>query len=260
MTEPVQPAAGLPQLVRLLAASERILVFTGAGVSTGSGIPDFRGPQGIWHTRTPIYFQEFMADPEARRNYWQQKLEDRADWGNARPNPTHHAIADLDAAGKVAMVVTQNIDGLHAAAGTPVDHLVEVHGTVGEIECMSCGARSDPEPAFAAFEATSEPPRCSCGGFLKSATISFGQQLRAADLARAFAAADECDLVLALGSTLSVTPAADIPLTAARRGVPYVIVNLGQTEHDRLVSVTLRIEGDVGDVVPAAVTELLEDL
>lgn len=258
MTERVDASAGLPTLVSLLTEADRVLVFTGAGVSTGSGIPDFRGPHGVWMTRTPVYFQEFMADPEARRLYWQQKYEDRASWGEARPNPTHYAIADLDAAGKVASVVTQNIDGLHAAAGIPAAHLVEVHGTVGEIECMSCGDRSDPEPAFALFAATSEPPVCLCGGFLKSATISFGQQLRSHDLTRAFEAAERCDLVLAVGSTLSVTPAADVPLAAAERGVPYVIVNLGPTEHDRQSAVTLRIEGDVGDVLPTAVTEVLE--
>ena len=241
------------QLAGLITGASEILVFTGAGISTASGIPDYRGPQGVWKTRQPVYYQDFMSSEEHQLAYWQQKMEDSGSWGAAPPNPVHHAIVDLEAAGKIAMVVTQNVDGLHALAGTSKDRLVEIHGTNREIECQTCRDRSDPEPHFATFRDTGAVPHCHCGGILKAATISFGQSLRADEMARASKAADGCDLVLALGSTLSVNPAASIPLVATERGTPYVIVNQGATDHDRLIAVTLRIEGDVGSIVPAAV-------
>ncbi len=245
------------RLTGLIREASRILVFTGAGISTASGIPDYRGPQGVWHTRTPVYYDDFMRSDEARRRYWRQKMEDRDQFGTAVPNTAHLAVAALERSGKVRMVVTQNIDGLHAAAGTSPDLLVEIHGTVRLVECQTCGERTDPEAHFATFAVTGEPPRCHCGGWLKSATVSFGQSLRPGDLARAQAAAREADLVLALGSTLSVYPAADVPVVAAAAGAPYVIVNRGPTDHDRHPLVTLRIEGDVTDVLPAAVTAAL---
>jgi NAD-dependent deacetylase len=240
-------------LAGLIASAARILVFTGAGISTTSGIPDYRGPQGVWKTRRPVYYQEFMESAEHRVAYWQQKMEDAATWGAAGPNEVHRAIVRLEEADRIEMVVTQNVDGLHALAGTSRDHLVEIHGTNLEVECQSCGARSEPEPHFASFRETGVPPVCECGGILKTATISFGQGLRSADMARAFEAADKCDLVLALGSTLAVNPAASIPLYATERGTPYVIVNQGATDHDQLRAVTLRIEGDVSSIVPVAV-------
>ncbi len=245
-------------LSRMLAVAGRILVFTGAGISTASGIPDYRGPQGVWRTERPVFYQDFMSDAASRRDYWAQKLRARDGFGGAAPNTVHEAIERLVSRGRVELVVTQNVDGLHAVAGTPEDRLVEIHGTVRHIECQTCGDRSDPAERFEEFAESGEPPECDCGGFLKPATISFGQQLRAVDLQRAFRAAEQCDLVLALGSTLSVTPAADVPLSAARRGVPYAIVNQGPTEHDGLPYVTLRIEGDVGVIVPLAIERALE--
>lgn len=247
----------IDRLAELIRGAERILVFTGAGISTASGIPDYRGPQGVWKTRTPVYYHDFMSSEEHRRAYWQQKMEDAETWGAAPPNDVHRAVVRLEQAGKIEMVVTQNVDGLHAAAGTSKAKLVEIHGTNREIECQSCGERSDPAPHFAAFRATDEPPICRCGGYLKPATISFGQGLRDDDTARAYQAADRCDLVLALGSTLSVNPAASIPLYATQRGTPYVIVNRGATDHDRLRVVSLRIEGDVGEILPPAVDQAL---
>lgn len=245
-------------LTDLIAGARRILVFTGAGISTASGIPDYRGPQGVWKTRRPVFYQDFMRSAEARRTYWRQKWEDHADFGAAQPNAVHRAVVDLERANKVEMVVTQNVDGLHAAAGTSSNKLVEIHGTARLVECQQCGARSDPEPHFATFHETGECPRCVCGGYLKSATISFGQNLRSVDLGRAYAAAENADLALALGSSLVVYPAADIPLRAAATGASYVIVNSGETDHDRHPLVTLRIEGDVGEVVPEAVRRALE--
>jgi NAD-dependent deacetylase len=247
------------RLIELLSGAERILVFTGAGISTASGIPDYRGPQGVWTTRTPIYYHEFMTSPGQRRAYWQQKAEDFETWGAAVPNEVHRAIVRLEEAVKLEAVVTQNIDGLHAAAGTSRERLIEIHGTNREVECQSCRERSAPEPHFDAFRRTGEAPVCDCGGFLKPATISFGQDLRVDDLVRAQRAADRCDLVLSLGSTLAVNPAASIPLYATQRGTPYVIINAGPTEHDRRSVVTLRLHGDVIDIVPPAVDAALEN-
>jgi len=213
-SEPVQSFA------ELMRGALRILVFTGAGISTGSGIPDYRGPNGVWKTHAPVFYRDFMASEE------------------------------LEKAGKLLAVVTQNIDGLHGRAGVSRELIVELHGTMHEVECQSCRRREEPGPRFEEFHLTGKPPSCGCGGFLKPATISFGQSLRHEDLARAFETALRADLVVALGSTLSVTPAANVPLEAASRGAFYVIVNRGPTEHDRLPEVTLRLEGDVVFAVP----------
>ena len=246
------------ELAQLLRRAQRVLFFTGAGISTGSGIADYRGPDGLWKTRRPVEFRDFMASASARVEYWDQKLEVWPQIRDAQPNPTHNAIARFERAGRVVAVVTQNIDGLHRKAGTGVELLVELHGSNLEVECMSCHTTSDPDPHFAAFAATREPPRCSaCGGHLKPATISFGQSLRERDLSRAIAAARNADLVVALGSSLSVHPAASIPLLAVERGVPYAVVNRGQTEHDTLVGLTLRIDGDTSEVLPPAVDAAL---
>ena len=245
------------QLIEHLRAGTNILVFTGAGISTGSGIPDFRGPDGVWKRRQPVYYHDFMRSEAARVEHWEYKLEAWAAFREARPNASHAAIVRLERAGRVRAVVTQNIDGLHARAGTSAERLVELHGTNSLIECQTCGRRSAPEPHFEHFRKTRRPPVCDCGGFLKPATISFGQNLRNEDLERAEAAAKAAELVLALGSTLSVYPAANIPLLAAAQGAPYVIINRGATEHDGLPEVTLRLEGDVAEIFPAAVAAAL---
>lgn len=247
------------ELVSLLARSRRLLLFTGAGISTGSGIADFRGPQGVWTRRRAVTLQEFLSLDAARVEYWDQKLEAWPAFRAASPNPVHFATVDLERAANLLLVVTQNIDGLHARAGTTPARLVELHGTNLSVQCLRCGERSDPDPVMRRFEQSRKPPVCACGGFLKPATVSFGQNLRSEDLRRSFAAASEADLVVALGSTLSVYPAASIPLAAAERGVPYVIVNRGPTEHDDLPSLTLRLEGDVVDLFPGAVAEALRE-
>jgi len=243
----------------LLRSARRILVFTGAGISTASGIPDFRGPNGIWKRRRPVYFDEFLGSVEARIEYWDFKLEGWEILSRAQPNAVHHAIVSLERARKIAAVVTQNVDGLHRVAGTSPELLVEVHGTDRLVACLQCAATSDPIPHFERFRATRQPPHCACGGLLKPATISFGQSLNERDLERAAAAAASADLVLALGSTLSVYPAASIPLLAAARGIPYIIVNQGPTEHDGRPEVTIRVDGDVTSVVPAAIRSALRD-
>jgi len=204
-----------------------------------------------------VYYDEFLASEPARIEYWDFKLETWETYQRARPNALHAAVVALERADKVLAVVTQNVDGLHRRAGTSPELLVELHGTDLVVECQACHQTSDPGPHFERFRETRRPPTCACGGPLKSATISFGQSLREEDLERASRAALRADLVLALGSTLSVHPAAAVPLLAAERGTPYVIVNRGPTAHDAHPSVTLRLEGDVTTIVPAAVAAAL---
>jgi NAD-dependent deacetylase len=219
-------------LADCLRAAKNALIFTGAGISTGSGIPDFRGPQGVWTRRQPVYYQDFMTSEAARIEHWDYKLEGRDAFRDARPNAIHHAIVRLEKAGKVRSVVTQNIDGLHSLAGTSPERLVELHGTNALVECQSCHWRGDPAPHFESFRLNRRPPLCECGGFLKPATISFGQNLDPTELERAGQAALEADLVVALGSTLSVYPAASFPLLAAERGAPYLVIHRGFLELD----------------------------
>lgn len=251
---PDSPEARLAEYLR---ASRKALIFTGAGVSTASGIPDFRGPQGVWTRRQPVYFRDFMTSEAARIEHWDYKLEGWDGFRTAQPNAVHHAVVRLEKAGKVLSVVTQNIDGLHALAGTSPERLLELHGTNLLVECQSCKWRGDPEPHFEFFRTRRQPPLCECRGFLKPATISFGQSLDPVVLEQAAAAAMDTDLVVALGSTLSVYPAAGFPLMAAQRGVPYVIINRGATEHDGEASVSLRIEGEVSEIFAAAVDAAL---
>ena len=247
------------RFVLLLRQAKRVLLFTGAGISTGSGIPDYRGPGGVWTRRQPVYYDRFLSSEAARVEYWDYKLEGWGAFSDAKPNVIHASIVRLESAGQLEMVVTQNIDGLHSAAGTSDDRLVEIHGTNGKVECQRCWERSAPGPHFEEFARTGAAPRCHCGGYLKPATISFGQDLRPGDLERSFAAARSCDLVISLGSTLSVTPAATVPLVAAERaGVSYVIVNRGETAHDELDEVSVRLEGDVAAIFPPAVDAALE--
>ena len=242
-----------PRLVDHIREASRILIFTGAGISTASGIRDFRGPEGVWKTRTPVYIQDFIDSEAARTESWDQKQEAWEAFKSAKPNAVHTRIAQLERAGKIEAVVTQNIDGLHARAGTSRGRLVELHGTNAEVVCLSCGVRSDPDPHIARFRATGSAPRCACGGLLKAATISFGQTLREEDLARAATAVANADLSIAMGSTLSVHPAASFPLLAAEKGAPYVIINRGPTDHDGIPSVSLRLEGDVTRIFPPVV-------
>jgi NAD-dependent protein deacetylase/lipoamidase len=240
-----------------LRASRRILIFTGAGISTGSGIQDFRGPHGVWRRRQPVYYEDFMTSEAARIEHWDYKLEAWESFRNARPNDVHRAIVRLEQAEKLRMVVTQNIDGLHSLAGTSPGRLVELHGSNSLVECQTCKSRSNPQPHFDFFRAQRTPPLCACGGFLKPATISFGQSLELNELERARQGALDADLVVALGSTLSVYPAASFPLLAARRGIPYVIINRGATEHDDEPGVSLRLEGEVSEIFPTAVAAAL---
>lgn len=254
------PAESRAELVRYLTTAEDICVFTGAGISTNSGIPDFRGPKGVWKTRKPVFFQDFMAEEAKRHEYWLMKSEDWQGMRQATPTPTHLAIAALHEAGKLAGCITQNIDGLHVAAGLPPEAQVEVHGSNAVAECMGCGVFFPADPLYDQYLVDQRIPHCTldgCDAVLKPGVISFGQSLRSADLERATEFAMGCDLVIALGSTLSVNPAAAFPILAARNGIPYVVINLGPTEHDGTPWVTLRIEGELDAVFPAAVDDAL---
>jgi NAD-dependent deacetylase len=243
------------ELGALIARAHRIFAFTGAGISTASGIPDFRGPTGVWQKRQPVYYDDFIASEAARREYWEFKLESYHVFRDAKPNAVHHALVTLEQKDKLLSLVTQNVDGLHQAAGTSKGKLIELHGTNSEVVCIECRKRETPERAMREFESTREPPTCvHCRGLMKPAVVMFGESLNMLDLGRARQAAEEADLILALGSSLVVTPAADIPLFGARKGTPYVIVNRGETPHDRLA--TLRLDADVVEVITRAVADV----
>jgi NAD-dependent deacetylase len=245
------------KLIALLGGANRIMIFTGAGISTASGIPDFRGPDGVWARRKPVSYQDFMTMESARIEYWDYKYEGWDVMSKARPNTVHQAIVKLEKAEKVINILTQNIDGLHLLAGTDPERLIELHGTNLLVKCQSCGQINDAKPFIDDFRIHRNCPCCPCGGFLKIATISFGQNLEARSLERARDATYKADLVVALGTTLSVTPAASFPLMAAQRGIPYIIVNRGPTEHDNKPCVSLRIEGEVTEIFPPAVDAVL---
>jgi NAD-dependent deacetylase len=234
--------------------AERIVALTGAGISTDSGIPDFRGPQGVW-TRNPgaeklATLQNYVADPEVRKRSWRNRLESPA-W-EAEPNAGHLAFVVLERRGKLDTLITQNVDGLHQAAGSSPDRVVEIHGTMREVVCLDCGARAPMERALARVRAGEEDPPCrSCGGVLKSAAISFGQGLVPEDLRRAERAAARCDLMLAVGTKLSVFPIAGVVPVAKRAGARVVIVNAEPTDMDELADAVLR--GSISSLLAAMV-------
>jgi NAD-dependent protein deacetylase/lipoamidase len=237
---------------RWVASSSRIVALTGAGISTESGIPDFRGPQGIW-TKSPraeklSNIHSYMSDPEVRRLAWQQRLHHPA-W-HAEPNAGHRALANLERTGKLHALITQNIDGLHQKAGSSPMKVIEVHGTVREFVCMRCGTRGPMPVVLERVRAGEEDPPCrDCGGILKSATISFGQQLVPEVIDRAMQAAGEADLLLAVGSTLQVYPVAAAVPRAKAAGARIVIVNAEPTHFDDIADAV--IQQRIGDVLPA---------
>jgi NAD-dependent deacetylase len=234
--------------------AERVAVLTGAGISTDSGIPDFRGPQGVW-TKNPeaekmSTIQNYVADPEIRKRSWRYRIESRM-WLR-EPNAGHLALVALERRGKLHMLITQNVDGLHLKAGTSRERLVEIHGTTREVVCLDCGERAAIERAIARVEAGEEDPPCrTCGGILKTATISFGQALVPEDMQRAQQAARGCDLMLAVGSTLSVYPIAGVVPVAKEHGARVVIVNAEPTAMDGLADAVLR--GSISEILPQIV-------
>ncbi|MDF3128425.1 Sir2 family NAD-dependent protein deacetylase [Kiritimatiellaeota bacterium B1221] len=243
-------------LLEYLVQSERIVIFTGAGISTGAGIPDYRGPQGIWKTRPEISLQDFMFESEKREQYWTFKSEDWQQWQDVNPTPAHRAITRLHELGKLQAVLTQNIDGLHRKAGTPEEQLIELHGRMDGVICIHCGFQDQAQDWYTDWREHQKLPLCpDCQKYLKPAVIQFGEMLREEDMRRAQAAMQHPDLVIAIGSTLSVQPAATFPIMAARAGIPYIIINQGETAHDGMPHVALRLEGDVQEIFPPAVED-----
>ena len=242
----------LESVASWIGAAEYVTALTGAGLSTDSGIPDYRGPQGLW-TKDPeaeklSSLQHYMADPAVRVRAWKARVSHPA-W-NAAPNAGHRALVDLEKKGKLQTLVTQNVDGLHQLAGTSRAILIEIHGSMREVVCMSCGERSAMKAAVERVMAgENDPPCLSCGGILKSATISFGQNLVARDLNRAAAAAASCDVFLAIGTSLQVHPVAALPRLAQDVGAKLVIFNRGATPYDEVADAV----GDdpLSDVLPA---------
>jgi NAD-dependent deacetylase len=240
-----------------LAGAHRIVVFTGAGVSTDSGIPDFRSSEGIWRRYDPrqFTFQRYVADPEARRQSWRLRRELHS--MRPEPNAAHLACARLASAGRLAGVVTQNIDGLHTDAGLDPELVCELHGNGRWVACLSCGDRMPMTEAVARVEAGEDDPAClRCGGILKSTTVSFGQQLPRVAWERAEAVSASCDAFLAAGSSLVVYPAARLPEVASQAGATLLILNREPTPLDRIADLTLR--GECGVLLPALVDALLE--
>ena len=235
-------------------AARAVTVLTGAGISTDSGIPDFRGPQGVW-TRNPAAekastLEHYLGDPEVRKQAWRNRLDSPA-W-TARPNAGHEALVRLERRGKLHTLVTQNIDELHQQAGSDPAKVVEIHGTMRQVVCWSCGERAPMGVALERVRNGEEDPACrTCGGILKSATISFGQSLVPEDLDRAERAALACDLLLAVGSSLSVYPAAALVPTAKRAGARVVIVNAEPTPFDGIADAVLN--GSISEMLPAIV-------
>lgn len=244
--------AALDHLAHLLAAAARIVVFTGAGISTESGIPDFRSPQGLWSKMAPIPFADFVASADARREAWRRKKIIDADMIDALPNRGHRAVAALVRRGRCPCVVTQNIDGLHQRAGIPDPQVVELHGNGTYAACLDCGRRHALRPIMAAFDRDGTLPLCThCGGIVKTATISFGQAMPVEAMRRAERAARDCDLFLVLGSSLVVHPAAGFPLLAKRAGAKLAIVNREPTVQDEFAD--LVVHAAIGATLGAAV-------
>ena len=227
----------------MLRESRRTVIFTGAGMSTESGIPDFRSPGGIWTRMQPIEFKDFLSDPAARRLSWQRRLEMEEIWKTVKPNDGHRAVAELVTRGSASHVITQNIDGLHQQGGVPAEKVIELHGNTRTAKCLDCDTRMEIAEILAYFAAHGDAPDCAkCGGLVKTATISFGQPMPETEMARAEAAVRACDLMLVLGSSLVVYPAAGFPLQAKRQGARLAILNREETPLDRFADLVVNAE------------------
>jgi NAD-dependent deacetylase len=251
------PRDDIEQIAQWLRAARFVTVLTGAGISTESGIPDFRGPQGVW-TKNPAAektatLQYYMSDPEIRQRAWQNRLH--SEMWSAAPNAAHRALVELERKGRLHALVTQNVDGLHHAAGQSDDRVVEIHGNVREAKCMSCTWRGPMEETLDRVRAGEEDPECTeCGGILKSATISFGENLVPGDLDRAQLAAARSDVFLAIGTSLTVYPAAALPEIALRNGARLVVLNAEETPFDVVADAVVREQ--LGTVLPEIAAEV----
>ena len=236
--KPLDPE--LEQLRRMIAAARRAVVFTGAGISTESGIPDFRGPGGLWSKQRPIYFDQFVTSEDARRETWRRRFESDPVLLAARANRGHVAVAELVRQGKVAAVITQNIDGLHQSSGVPPEQVIELHGNTTYATCLDCNRRYEIDAIRAEFERTGNAPCCAaCSGLIKTATISFGQAMPAEAMQRAEQETLAADLFLAIGSSLVVYPAAGFPERAKQNGAALAIINREPTGLDGIADLVL---------------------
>lgn len=243
------------RLTELLAAARSAVIFTGAGISTDSGIPDFRSPGGLWSQFRPIEFDEFVNSETSRREAWQRKFAMDAALGSPQPNVGHQAIATLHRAGKVSHVITQNIDGLHQESGIPAEKVIELHGNNTYARCLSCKTRYELAPIKQQFLADQTPPHCpSCGGIIKSAVISFGQPMPPVAMAQAEQATRSADLFIAIGSSLQVYPAAGFPRLATELDIPLVILNREPTDLDPIADLVINQE------ISPTLTEVLSSL
>lgn len=240
----------LEQVTELIAGSSRIVGFTGAGISTESGIPDFRSPNGIWANNRIIEYGEFISSRAGRVEYWRQKVAMWPEMRDAQPNAGHRAFAELERQGKLRAMITQNIDGLHQKAGNT--NVIELHGTTVEAECLTCGARISMDAAVERVASGDLAPECDgCGGLLKPATISFGQSMPALAMKAAFEACQDCDVFLAVGSSLVVYPAASLPELAKQSGAALIIINRTPTPLDGIADLVLNEE--IGKALPKLV-------
>ena len=256
----MKPFATIEKKIELLAekivASKYLVAFTGAGISTESGIPDYRSKGGIWDRFRPVYIDEFMTSREARELYWRRKMELYPALRNAQPNAAHSALAELHAMGYLKAIVTQNIDGLHQKAGVPDSDVIELHGNTLRVRCMSCGKFSSVDEAQKRIRNGDAAPECDCGGYLKPDTISFGQSLDSVILERAYDECRRCSGMLVIGSTLLVHPAAGLPEIAKRNGAFLAIINLSETPCDTMSDFLLN--GKASAIMQAVVDRVKE--
>ncbi len=241
-------------LAHMIRVAERVVVFTGAGISTESGIPDFRSPGGVWSKMKPIMFQDFVASRDARREAWTRVFNKTAGWTGASPNAGHYAVANLVKAGKVTSVITQNVDNLHQESGVPVDKVIEVHGNASYAKCLQCGKRYEFDALRPKWEADEDITCMFCTGLVKSATISFGQAMPEVEMERATEEALLADLFLVLGSSLVVYPAAGLPIVAKKAGSRLAIVNREETDLDPYADLVLNT--DIGPLMTAVMARL----
>ena len=247
-----EPTSETDRLRDMIEGAKRIVAFTGAGIATESGIPDFRSPGGIWTKYQPIYFDDFMASEEMRRESWRRKFATDETMVKAEPNAGHRALARLVEQGRMTAIITQNIDGLHQRSGVPASKIIELHGNTTYATCLDCGQRHELAPIRKAFESKGTLPLCEkCDGIVKTATISFGQAMPEIQMARAQDETENCDLFIVLGSSLVVYPAAGFPQIARRRGAKLVILNRDPTDQDD--DADLVLHGEIGPTMSRVV-------
>lgn len=246
----------ISRLAQRISEGDKNVIFTGAGISTESGIPDYRSKGGIWDEFRPVYFDEFMSSKEARIEYWRRKVELYHDLIQAKPNAAHMSLFRLYEMGLLEAVITQNVDGLHQESGLPDDKVIELHGNTRRVRCMSCGRTISLHEAQRRIEAKDLAPECECGGYLKPDTISFGQAMPANEVEKATALSRNSDFFLVVGSTLLVQPAALMPVYAKESGAFLAIVNLSKTPRDETCDVLIR--GKAGEVLSEIVNEIMK--